>query len=92
MTLSYTAPLDEMRFTLHDVFNTPQFWQNTPALTHIDVDTVDMILEEMAKFASERLLPLNQSGDTEGAKYLGNGQVATPAGFKDAFKEYSQMG
>ena len=92
MTLSYTAPLDEMRFTLHDVFNAPQFWQNTPALTHIDVDTVDMILEEMAKFASERLLPLNQSGDTEGAKYLGNGQVATPAGFKDAFKEYSQMG
>lgn len=92
MTLSYTAPLDEMRFTLHDVFDARTFWQNTPALSHMDSDTVEMILTEMAKFATERLLPLNQSGDTEGASYLGNGQVATPTGFKDAFREYGEMG
>lgn len=41
MTLSYTAPLDEMRFTLHDVFDARTFWQNTPALSHMDSDTVD---------------------------------------------------
>ncbi|TWV81953.1 acyl-CoA dehydrogenase C-terminal domain-containing protein [Moraxella sp. VT-16-12] len=92
MTLSYTAPLDEMRFTLYDVFDTHTFWQNTPALSHMDSDTVEMILNEMAKFTTERLLPLNQSGDDEGAKYLGDGQVTTPTGFKTAFKEYGDMG
>ncbi|MFB6347953.1 acyl-CoA dehydrogenase C-terminal domain-containing protein [Moraxella sp. ZJ142] len=92
MTLQYTAPLDEMRFTLKEVFDAPQFWANTEKLAHVDEDTVDMILEEMSKFATEVLLPLNQSGDQEGAKYLGDGQVATPTGFKEAFRAYADAG
>lgn len=92
MTLQYTAPLDEMRFTLKEVFDAPNFWQNNEKLSHVDVDTVDMILDEMAKFTTEVLLPLNQSGDREGAKYLGDGKVATPAGYKEAFRQYAQAG
>lgn len=92
MSLKYQAPLDEMRFTLNEVFDAPNFWQNTPNLSHMDTETVDMILEEMAKFSREVLLPLNQSGDDEGAKYLGEGKVATPAGFKEAFHAYGDMG
>lgn len=92
MTLSYSAPLYEMRFTLKDVFDAPTFWKNTPSLSHMDTDTVDMILDEMAKFSRDVLLPLNQSGDDESAKYLGDGKVSTPSGFQDAFKQYSDMG
>lgn len=92
MTLNYSAPLDEMRFTLKDVFDAPTFWKNTPSLSHMDADTVDMILDEMAKFSRDVLLPLNQSGDDESAKYLGDGKVSTPSGFQDAFKQYSDMG
>lgn len=92
MTLHYNAPLDEMRFTLKEVFDAPSFWQQTPALNHVDEDTVDMILDEMAKFSSQMLLPLNQSGDDEGASYLGDGKVATPKGFKEAYDAYSQAG
>lgn len=92
MTLNYSAPLDEMRFTLKDVFDAPKFWKNTPSLSHMDTDTVDMILDEMAKFSRDVLLPLNQSGDDESAKYLGDGKVSTPSGFQDAFKQYSDMG
>lgn len=92
MTLNYSAPLDEMRFTLKDVFDAPTFWKNTPSLSHMDTDTVDMILDEMAKFSRDVLLPLNQSGDDESAKYLGDGKVSTPSGFQDAFKQYSDMG
>lgn len=92
MTLSYAAPLDEMRFVLNDIFDAPTFWQNTPALSHVDSQTVEMILDEMAKFATSTLLPLNQLGDEEGASYLGNGQVATPKGFKDAFRAYADAG
>ena len=43
MTLSYAAPLDEMRFVLNDIFDAPTFWQNTPALSHVDSQTVEMI-------------------------------------------------
>lgn len=92
MTLSYAAPLDEMRFVLNNIFDAPTFWQNTPALSHVDSQTVEMILDEMAKFATSTLLPLNQLGDEEGASYLGNGQVATPKGFKDAFRAYADAG
>ena len=92
MTLHYTAPLDEMRFTLKEVFHAPKFWANTDRLSHVDEQTVDMILDEMAKFATEVLLPLNQSGDEEGAKYLGEGRVATPSGFQEAFRAYADAG
>ncbi|MPX18917.1 acyl-CoA dehydrogenase [Moraxella catarrhalis] len=92
MTLHYTAPLDEMRFTLKEVFHAPEFWTNTDRLSHVDEQTVDMILDEMAKFATEVLLPLNQSGDEEGAKYLGEGRVATPSGFQEAFRAYADAG
>ena len=92
MTLHYTAPLDEMRFTLKEVFHAPEFWANTDCLSHVDEQTVDMILDEMAKFATEVLLPLNQSGDEEGAKYLGEGRVATPSGFQEAFRAYADAG
>ena len=92
MTLHYTAPLDEMRFTLKEVFHAPKFWTNTDRLSHVDEQTVDMILDEMAKFATEVLLPLNQSGDEEGAKYLGEGRVATPSGFQEAFRAYADAG
>ena len=92
MTLHYTAPLDEMRFTLKEVFHAPEFWTNTDRLSHVDEQTVDMILDEMAKFSTEVLLPLNQSGDEEGAKYLGEGRVATPSGFQEAFRAYADAG
>ena len=92
MSLKYTAPINEMRFTLKEVFDAPKFWANNEQLAHVDEDTVDMILDEMSKFATEVLLPLNQSGDQEGAQYLGDGVVKTPTGFQEAFKAYAEAG
>lgn len=87
----YNAPLSDMRFILNDVFQAEQFWQQNSQLAHIDSATVDAILEEMAKFAQNVTLPLNRSGDEEGAR-IENGQVYTPAGFKDAFRQYAEGG
>ena len=87
----YNAPLADMRFILNDVFNAEQFWQSNAGLSHIDSATVDAILEEMAKFAQNVTLPLNRSGDEEGAR-IENGQVYTPAGFKDAFRQFADGG
>lgn len=87
----YNAPLQDMRFILSDVFNADQFWQSIPQLNHVDMGTVDAILEEMAKFSQNVLLPLNRTGDEEGAKIEGN-VVTTPAGFKEAFTQYAEGG
>lgn len=88
----YDTPLDEMQFILNDVFEAQAFWQSIPALSHLDGDTVNMIIEEMSKFAKQVLLPLNRTGDEQGVVYLGDGKVATPAGFKEAFTQYAQGG
>ncbi len=61
----YNAPLNDMRFMLNDVFKAPQFWQNNENLAHVDMETVDMILEEMAKLSKNVLLPINRSGDDQ---------------------------
>ena len=88
----YNAPLDDMRFILNDVFNASTFWQNNENLAHVDLDTVNMILEEMAKLSKNVLLPLNRTGDEEGATFHGNGVVTTPEGFKEAYKQYAESG
>lgn len=87
----YNAPLQDMRFILSDVFAADQFWQSIPDLAHVDMATVDAVLEEMAKFSQNVLLPLNRTGDEEGAQINGD-VVTTPAGFKEAFKQYAEGG
>jgi alkylation response protein AidB-like acyl-CoA dehydrogenase len=87
---AYVAPLKDMRFVLNElaglgaVAKLPGFEESTP-------DTVDAILEEASKFSSEVLDPLNYSGDQEGSKWK-DGQVATPAGFKEAYRQYIEAG
>lgn len=87
----YNAPLEDMRFILNDVFKVEDFWKSTEDLNFLDIATADAILEEMAKFSKNVLLPINRSGDEEGAR-IEDGQVYTPKGFKEAFKQYAEGG
>jgi len=87
---SYQAPLKDMRFALNhlaglaDVAKLPGYEEATP-------ETVDAILEEASKFASEVLDPINFSGDREGSKWS-DGEVRTPKGFRDAYKKFCEGG
>ena len=84
----FNAPLRDMRFVLHEVFQAPALWARLPALSEtIDGDIADAILEEAAKVAGTLLAPLNRSGDEEGARF-DNGAVSTPAGFQEAYATY----
>ncbi|WP_151708587.1 acyl-CoA dehydrogenase C-terminal domain-containing protein [Acinetobacter brisouii] len=87
----YNAPLADMRFILNEVFNAEQFWQSNEKLAHLDAATAEAILEEMAKFAKNVTLPINRSGDEQGAHYA-DGKVSTPEGFKAAFQQYAEGG
>jgi len=79
---SYTAPLRDMQFVLHELLNVGEVVKTLPEHAEVDVDTINSILEEGARFAAEVIAPLNQSGDAEGCTYVGDGVVKTPKGFR----------
>ena len=62
----YTPPLRDMQFLLHEVLNVPEELKALPSHAEIDADTINAVLEEGGKFASQVIFPLNQSGDEEG--------------------------
>ena len=62
---SYSAPLKDMRFVIKELAGLEGVC-SLPAYQEIDIDTVDAVLEEGAKFAAEVLTPLNVSGDRDG--------------------------
>ncbi len=86
---SYTAPLKDMQFILHDVLNASE--QDIPGYDELDRDFTGAVIEEAGKLASEVLMPLNSVGDTEGC-VLENGVVRTPTGFKKAFDQMRDGG
>ncbi|PAA14836.1 acyl-CoA dehydrogenase C-terminal domain-containing protein [Pseudomonas fragi] len=88
----FNAPLRDMRFVLHEVFEAPALWARLPVLAdHVDADTADAILEEAAKVTGQLIAPLNRSGDEQGAQWHA-GQVTTPEGFKSAYNTYIEGG
>ncbi|CAH2811324.1 MAG: Long chain acyl-CoA dehydrogenase [fadN-fadA-fadE operon] (EC [uncultured Caballeronia sp.] len=88
----YTAPLRDMQFVLHEVLNVEAELKSMPKHADLDADTINQVLEEAGKFCSEVVFPLNQSGDREGCTYEGDGVVKTPAGFRQAYRQYIDAG
>ena len=87
---TYTAPLKDMRFVLHELAGLREV-AKLPGYEEATPDTVDAILEEAARFAAEVLDPLNRSGDQEGSR-LADGAVRTPRGFRDAYRKFAEGG
>ena len=88
---TYHAPLPEMTFVMNELAGLSQV-ASLPGFEDATPDTVAAILGEAAKFATDVLDPLNQSGDREGAVRLPDGSVRTPKGFKDAYLRFVANG
>jgi 3-(methylthio)propanoyl-CoA dehydrogenase len=88
---SYRAPVQEMLFVVNELAGLAQV-ASLPGFGDATPDTVAAILDEAAKFATQVLDPLNQPGDREGAVRLADGSVHTPAGFKDAYRQFVENG
>ena len=86
---SYTAPVKDVQFILHDVLKVTQ--STIPGYDELEPEFTDAILTEAGKIAGDVLAPLNMVGDKEGCR-LENGVVYTPAGFKDAFEQMKEGG
>jgi alkylation response protein AidB-like acyl-CoA dehydrogenase len=87
---TYRAPLDEIRFQLHDMLDVSQL-SALPGFEEATPDVIDAVLTEGAALCEQVLFPINQSGDSEGCRW-DNGTVTTPSGFKEAYAQYASGG
>ncbi len=90
---SYTPPLRDMQFVMHELLKVTEDFKAMPRHADIDRETIDAVLEEAGKFATEVTLPLNVTGDTEGCRLDPvTHEVSTPSGFRQAYAKYVEGG
>ena len=90
---SYTPPLRDMQFVMHELLKVTDEFKAMPRHADIDRETIDAVLEEAGKFATEVTLPLNVTGDTEGCRLDPvTHEVTTPSGFRQAYARYVEGG
>ncbi|HWI78741.1 MAG TPA: acyl-CoA dehydrogenase N-terminal domain-containing protein, partial [Ramlibacter sp.] len=65
---TYTPPLRDMRFLMHEVLKVTDEFKAIPRYAEADAETIDAVLEEAGKFAAEVTFPLNMTGDAQGCK------------------------
>ena len=83
--MSYRAPVADMLFTLTRVAVPPGGEPPIPP------DDLAAILEEAARFAEERVAPLDRTSDTVGAAWA-DGVVTTPPGFREVYADWAAAG
>lgn len=91
MSLDYCAPLRDMRFVIDEWIGAPGWWSGIPGWADLDAATAHQVLEEAARFVTERIAPLNASGDLAGCRFE-NGEVTLPDGFRAAYRDYVEAG
>jgi alkylation response protein AidB-like acyl-CoA dehydrogenase len=90
---SYTPPLRDMQFVMHEVLKVTDDFSAMQKYGDADAETINAVLEEAGKFATEVTFPLNMSGDEEGCKLnKETHEVTTPKGFKEAYHKYVEGG
>lgn len=87
----YKVPMRDMQFVMNELLDFESHFQSLPGCEDATKDVVDAIIEESAKFCENVLAPINQSGDQEGCQW-NDGEVTTPAGFKEAYQQYVEAG
>jgi 3-(methylsulfanyl)propanoyl-CoA dehydrogenase len=88
--MSYRAPVTDIAFALKHAagFETAL---NEGLYGELDADTVDAVLEEAGRFATDVIAPLNRVGDQHGTP-LKDGTVTTPPGWKEAYTAWASAG
>jgi alkylation response protein AidB-like acyl-CoA dehydrogenase len=87
----YKAPVRDIRFVINEVLESEQLYQTLPGFGEATEELMNAIIDEGARFAENVIAPLNRSGDEEGCHWSEEG-VRTPAGFKEAYRQYVDNG
>ncbi|MDE2578994.1 MAG: acyl-CoA dehydrogenase C-terminal domain-containing protein [Hyphomicrobiales bacterium] len=88
--MAYRAPVDDMMFTMRQVAGLEE---GIAAGHYADLadGAAEALLSEAAKFAENRLAPINRNGDQHGAK-LADGHVTTSPGWREAYGQWIEGG
>ena len=87
--MSFQAPLRDMRFVLHELFDVSAHCELLG--NGLDRQLIDGVLDEAARYTAQVVAPLNRNSDEQGA-ILTNGEVSTPDGFPQAYRQYVDNG
>ncbi len=87
----YRPPLRDIKFVLEHVADLPSLVQ-LPDFGHVDLDTVDGLLDEAGRFMAEVVAPTNRVGDTQGSVRNDDGSVSVPDEFAKAYQQYVAAG
>ena len=85
----YSPPIDDYRFLLTQVLGFDAAMAELGQ--EVDTDLAVAVLEEAGKLCAERLHPINREGDEHGSR-LEDGEVSTPPGFVDAYRDFVAAG
>ncbi|HWK54693.1 MAG TPA: acyl-CoA dehydrogenase family protein [Hyphomicrobiales bacterium] len=77
-------------FQLQCIAELPRL-QRCERFAHVDDATLELILEQAARFADSTLGPLAASGDREGCR-LEDGEVRLPSGTPAAYRQWCELG
>jgi len=86
----YRAPREEFAFVLHDVFRVHER-TDLPGYAELTPEFTAAVIDGAATICEERLQPLNRVGDEVGCRFE-HGEVHTPTGFRDAYRDYVEGG
>ena len=88
---TYDAPLADMKFDMNELAGLKDILA-LPTFAEIDADTVDAILEEASKFATEQIDPINIIGDRKNSPKWDNGVVTVSPEYKNVYKQFRDNG
>ena len=81
----YRAPIWDIQFILEELADTEALF-GLPDFGEADVDLLEPLLGEAARFIEDTIAPLNVPGDQHGSVWNDDGSVTTPPGFIDAYR------
>ncbi|MFN3656557.1 MAG: acyl-CoA dehydrogenase [Pseudolabrys sp.] len=88
--MTYRAPVPDIAFALKHAAGLNEAIADG-LYGELDEATVDAVLEEAGKFASDVIAPLNRVGDQFGTPFK-DGNVTTPPGWKEAYTAWAAAG
>jgi len=88
--MTYRAPVSDIAFALKHTAGLKEALAEG-LYGDMDAETIDAVLGEAGKFATDVIAPLNRVGDTFGTPFK-DGKVTTPPGWKDAYTAWAAAG
>jgi alkylation response protein AidB-like acyl-CoA dehydrogenase len=88
---TYSAPVEDILFVLRHVTDVGAI-AKLPGYADFDVDHLEDLISEAARFMAEAIAPTNRTGDLEPSRRNPDGTVTTPEGFAAAYQRYVEAG